>query len=233
MGTNLYCTLTDLKSRLRITATDDDALLTELLEDASRTIDDRCGRRFYLTTGVRFFSMRVDDSYLGLLSNPFLERRSWSKWPLDVGDLVSVTKFETNDSGDRVSFVTWDPALDYYLEPVNAAVDMIPYSRVRPDPINGHYWLPPWPQSIRITGTWGYAFDYDGTGTPVAPPAIREACFLIALRLYKRKDAPFGVAEAGAMERWMIRLKGDSDITELLAEFMHSTNPTAKSFVIS
>lgn len=231
---NAYATLSDVKQRLRIADTVDDGLLSELIEGASRTIDSRCGRKFWADPApvTRFYRASTDAAYMALLSNPFLERKSWSRFPLPVGDLLSVTALETNDSGDRTSFVTWDPTLDYYLEPVNAAVDMIPYSRIRPDPLSGRYWFPPWPQGVKVTGIWGYAFDWDGDGVPEAPEPIREATVLLTIRLYKRKDAPFGVVEAGAMEKMAIRLKEDQDIESLIAPYMYNVGERSTNWVV-
>src|SRR6267378_8231694 len=160
--TNGYATLADVKSRLRLTSTTDDTLLSELIEGASRAIDDRCGRRFYLATETRYYSARPDQGYLAVV-NPFSERRSWSRYPLDVHDLISVSSLTTDEDGDRSYETTWSSSLDYYLEPVNAPADQIPYNRIRPDQVNGRFWFPPWPLGIKVVGSWGYAFDY-GSG---------------------------------------------------------------------
>lgn len=51
-GSNLYATVADLKTRLGITASTQDALLDDLLEIASRSIDVDCNRRFYADSTV-------------------------------------------------------------------------------------------------------------------------------------------------------------------------------------
>lgn len=232
---NAYGDLPTLKGRLGIGDTRSDDLLTSLLEAGSRAIDNEVGRRFYPDPAPvqRYYQARTDAGYLALLANPFLERKSWSRYPLDVGDLLVCSLVETNDSGDRTSWVSWSPTVDYYLEPINATADLVPFNRIRPDPLSGRYWFPPWPQGIRVTGTWGYAFDYDNTGVRVAPFAIREALYLLTTRLFKRKDAPFGVVEAGAVEKLATRLKADADIVALIDPFRYSTNQAGTGWVLA
>ena len=53
-----YCTLSEVKSALRLSDSIDDTLIENSIEAASRRIDGYCGRFFYKTspTGVRLFA---------------------------------------------------------------------------------------------------------------------------------------------------------------------------------
>ena len=63
---------------------------------------------------------------------------------------------------------------------------------------------------MEIIGSWGYA--------STAPHDIREACLIQASRLFKRKDAPFGVA--GTPEAGQMMLPAlDPDVRALLRKY--------------
>ena len=66
-----------------------------------------------------------------------------------------------------------------------------------------------------MTGDFGYC----ATGSH--PYAIKEACIIIALRLWKRKDAIFGVAGLSAMGEVIKQSKitADADLKALLATY--------------
>lgn len=158
--TNGYATLAELKARLGITDTPDDAVLEAVIEAASRAIDGETGRVFYAATATRYFT--AEDSEL-----------------LFVDDLLSVTTLKTDLDGDRTYETTW-AATDYDLEPYNST----PYTRIQIAP-RGTRTFPTGRRGVEIAGSWGYA--------ATAPDAINEACLLMAARLFKRKDAVFGV----------------------------------------
>lgn len=105
-----------------------------------------------------------------------------------VDDLLAVTSIDTDD-GNRTYNEAWS-ATDYDLEPYNST----PYTRIRIAPTGTKSWPISLPKGVRIVGSWGYSVK--------TPTAIEEACLLQASRLFKRKDAPFGVAgtaEAGTL----------------------------------
>lgn len=122
---------------------------------------------------------------------------------LSVPDLLEVTALETDDAGDRSYATAWDAA-DYDLEPLSGP----PYTSVWAGA--GHI-FPTSRRGIRITGTWGY-------GESV-PAAIREATLLQAARLYKRKDAPFGVAGSVELGQLQTITSIDPDVKQLLAPY--------------
>jgi uncharacterized phiE125 gp8 family phage protein len=123
---------------------------------------------------------------------------------LFVDDLLSVSAMATDD-GNRTYPHTWS-ATDYDLEPDNST----PYQRIRIAPTGTKSWPIGLAKGVRIIGSWGYSTK--------APSAIEEAVLLLASRLFKRKDAPFGVA--GTVEAGTIALpRIDPDVRMLLEPF--------------
>lgn len=118
------------------------------------------------------------------------------------GDLLSLTSLATDD-GSRTYGTTWS-ATDYEFG------GGPPYQVIHASPAGVHL-FPRGRAMVRVTGSWGYSAE--------APHAIREACLLLAARLYKRKDAPFGVvgsADHGQMQT----LPGmDPDVKQLIQQY--------------
>lgn len=131
---NWYTSLDDVKTRLGITATTDDALLGMLIEQASRDADEYCGRHFYVETSTRYFDTQ--------------------KWRdrFSMDDVLSISTFTVDaELDDTWDGETWD-ATDYYLLPYNTwPKTMVVVAR------EGDYWLPE--NTVRyakITGSFGY-----------------------------------------------------------------------------
>lgn len=194
MTIKIYASVPELKSRLGIssTDTDDDEKLSGVLNAISRAIDWRCNRRFYTTTAdeTRYFTAEYGDR-------------------LDPGDLLSITTLKTDDDEDGTYEVTWTEDTDYYLLPLNAALDEKPYTKIVVSPLTTDAAFPvDLLKGVQIVGTWGY-------WTSV-PENIREATLLAAERLFKRKDAIFGIT--GSPELGMLRriVTLDPDVQLLL-----------------
>lgn len=188
--TNGYATLSEIKARLAVPTADtgDDTVLEAVIEAASRAIDGFTGRQFYATSATRYFTAEAGDL-------------------LFVDDLLSVTTLKTltaNSAGTRTYGDTW-ATTDYDLEPFNVT----PYTRIRTNP-GGRYAFPTEAKGVEIAGSWGYS--------STAPDAINEACLIQAARLFKRKDAPFGVL--GSENMGFARLmEFDPDVRTLLEPY--------------
>lgn len=193
--TNGYCTVAELKARLwptGITDTNDDAVFDQVITAVSREIDEHCHRRFYAATETRYFTAEWGDLLL-------------------VHDLISVTTLETDDDGDRTYEHTW-ATTDYDLGPDNAALDGKPYTKIYTAP-NGNYAFPACiRKGVKIAGLWGYA--------STAPAAVKEACLLQSARMYKRRDAPFGVIGNAEFGQLQVIPRFDPDVLMLLAPFV-------------
>ena len=134
---NLYATLDDLKARLDITATTDDAVLLAYLEAASREVDNLCHRHFYVETATRYFDTKS----------------SFSKLLID--DVLSVTTLTTDSELDGTyDGETWTegPTNDFTLWPWNI------WPKMEVDvSVNGDYSFPKKvDRYVKIIGSFGY-----------------------------------------------------------------------------
>jgi hypothetical protein len=189
--TNLYSTVATLKVRLSISDTADDTTLGLILTGVCRAIDGHCGQHFYKDAQASIrYFTPVDTNCVF------------------IDPLVSVTTLET-DGGQRTYSTTW-AATDYDLLPANAGDSNRPYTWIETT-YNSSYRFPTVSRGVKLTGVFGW---------PAVPAAIGEAALLWSERLYKRKDAPFGIAsfiEAGEMR--LIR-EIDPDVVTLLKPFV-------------
>ena len=190
--TNGYCTLSEIKERLLWPSGRDDSQDTTLersIEASSRWIDGYCGRRFYADTdnATRYYTA-VDTRTLFL-----------------ADDVVSIGTLATDGDGDRTYEDTWS-ATDYDLQPLNAAADGEPYTSIAVTP-QGNYSFSTQPKGVEIYGKFGLA----------CPADVKEACLMQALRIYKRKDAPFGVLGTTELGKLQTMAKIDVDVKVLLA----------------
>jgi len=126
-------------------------------------------------------------------------------------DLLSISTLKTDDNADGTYNITWTTD-DYVLEPRNASLNGEPYRQIRINRKIGDYSFPiNVYDGVEIAGSWGYASS--------APAPIKEACLLLAHRLWKRKDAIFGTAGApviGGVQIVQAKIEQDRDIMALL-----------------
>lgn len=186
-----YATLPDLKTRMDIGDTIDDARLTEALESASREIDAWCDRRFDqdVVATARLFRP-VDDSLI--VTDDFYST---------TGLVVA-----TDPSGAGSYATTW-AASDYQLEPLNGVrygQPGWPFDRIV---AVGTLTVPTGSRrpAVKVTAMWGW---------PAVPANVREACLIIAAESFKLGDAPFGVAGFG--EFGPVRVRMNSRAQQLL-----------------
>ena len=117
-------------------------------------------------------------------------------------DVHTITEIATDRDDDLVYETIW-PIEAVYLMPHKP-----PYQVLRARGTNS---FPTHTHAVQVTGTWGFGAEI--------PAAIREACLIQASRLYKRKDAPFGVA--GSAEHGQIETisRVDPDVRELIEPY--------------
>lgn len=187
---NGYTDLITLKTRLDIVDTSVDTILENVIEAASRAIDGFTNRHFFQAAGVtRHYTGEFGDL-------------------LFVDDLVNVTTLTTDEDGDRTYETAW-ATTDFDLEPFNAADDNRPFTKIRTTP-NGVRAFPRIRRGVEIVGDWGW---------PAVPDAITEATLIQAFRLYKRKDAPFGVAGNAELGQLQVLRMLDPDVKGLIAPY--------------
>lgn len=192
--TNGYCTLAELKTRLGVTDVVDDSVLEAVIEATSRLIDDFCGRRFYTTASdeTRYYTAyRVREI-------------------LCDDDILSITTLQTDHEGDRVYENTWQ-ATDYDLEPYNAPLDGQPYTKISITPYGSYQFPVDIPKGVKIVGKFGYS--------ATAPKPVQEACLIQASRLFRRKDAPFGITGVAEFGVQMAIARLDPDVKILLSPY--------------
>jgi len=192
--TNGYTTLAKLKSQsgLDLTATDQDAILEEVIEAVSRAIDNYCARRFYLTSENQYYTPQDGTT---LYIN-------------DIGSTSSLSVF-TDEDGDGTFEVTWN-ASDYNLAPYNASLNNEPYNMIETS-VNGSYSFPLSRRSTKIFAFFGYT----------APKPIAAACLLWSERLFKRYAAPLGTASMSALGEIRLTVNQfDPDVQAMLAPYV-------------
>ncbi len=196
-ATNPYCSLTELRARLQFSSTDtaDDTILESIMTAVSRMIDNYTGRRFYRNSEdeTRYYTAEFGDVLY---------------CPDDIGSLTSL---KTDEDGDRTYETTWADT-DYDLEPFNAVLDGQPYTKIRVNAGTGSYAFPTLVKAVQLIGKFGYS--------TTAPLLIKEACLLQCERLFKRKDAPFGVLGAGGIGQAMVIPQLDPDVQIMLYQFV-------------
>jgi hypothetical protein len=193
-----YASLTDFKSFARIPDEDDDAELTLALEGASRAIDGFTYRQFGVegSAVARYYAAHFD-----------VERR---RYVVLIDDLMTTTSLvvKSDTAGDGTFATTLTINTDFRLAPPNAAADVRPWTVLVAAPgvhLSCHE------RSVEIAAKWGWT---------AVPDVIEQATMLQALRIFKRRDAPFGVAgspELGSELRLLARL--DPDVQVLVSPY--------------
>lgn len=182
---NEYVTVPELKTQLGITDAAYDVTLTRVASAASRAVDRWCNRRFFTTA--------ADEARYFTAS---------SANETHLGDTVSITSVASDPAADGTFTTAW-ASTAWRLAPYNASLDGEPFyvleaaTRSPLFPLHG--------RGVRVTGKFGWAS---------VPDDAKEAVIMLALRYFRRKDAPFGVAGSGEMG--FIRVRPDSDVAELL-----------------
>jgi hypothetical protein len=193
----LYATVEELRDELGDTTnqTLDTGLLEKAVRATSRAIDDWTGRRFWLDPAPSVREFTVVDSRV-----------------LRLPDVGAKTGFvvKTGRQSDGTYASTW-AATGYLLWPLNADADGGAYSWTQlraatsalPLPM-----VPGWP-TVQVTARWGWS---------QIPPQVNEATILKAVSLFKRKEAPWGIA--GFNEFGPVRISTrDGDVIDLLQNF--------------
>ena len=192
-----YITSAELKATLSLTGqTYADADVASAITAASRAIDNICNRRFYADADalqVRYYTPTSTSA-------------------VKVDDVVTFTSLSTDPAGDNTFPDSWTLHTDFELEPLNAAADGWPYTKlvVRS---NGAYTFPfGYERSVMLTGKFGWA---------TVPDSIVQATTIIASKLLKRsREAPFGILAIG-MNGEAVRLsRVDPDVNMLVGPYI-------------
>lgn len=169
-----------------------DEIVDQVIEAASRGVEDYCGRRRFwkdTTATPRLFvapcgsELEVDD----------------------IADWTDVT-IKIDSSGDQTYSTVWEPT-QFYLEPLNGEAWGLPATRIRPIRSLFPQQTGNIPPIIQVTAVWGW---------PAVPAPVKSATLMVALDLLKMKDAPFGVAGFG--EYGAVKAHQNPQVAALLDE---------------
>jgi hypothetical protein len=169
VSTPTYTTLASVKSSLDLTNnTFADSDITDAINAASRAIDQQTGQFFYQTTSQTRQFVPQSEGYCM------------------IDPLNTFTSLVAQNS-------TWTLDQDFYLLPINAAVDGRPWTAIRT--ITRPFIFPQSQTSvgwglfdsrIQITGLWGWT---------AVPDEIATATKILASRLLRRvREAPMGLS---------------------------------------
>src|SRR5262252_2200286 len=154
---NVYAVVDDLKERLAIGENDSrEGQLLDMLESASRWVDQQTGHRFYTVSETRYYNA-LDRSLASAAWNIDTLERPWgSPQRIEIDDVLSVSQVATDENGDGTYERVWSSPSDYWLGPRNAPARGQPYRYLNRNAAVGRYLFPLWEESISITGTFGW-----------------------------------------------------------------------------
>ena len=197
--TNAYATAQQLRDHLGDgSSTLTLSLLERAINASSRAIDRHCGRQFWQdsSTAVRTSIVQHPDYAF-------------------VDDISTRTGVVVKTGSDGVTFsTTLTVDDDYILEPRNAdkyasaSFDAYAFWQIRM--LDSTLSVDPRRPTLQVTARHGWS---------AIPPEVEEACVLKASSLFKRKDAPFGVAGFG--DFGVVRItRNDPDVMDLLSGYV-------------
>lgn len=218
----------ELKSRLSIAQSDtaSDYEIALAIQCVTTWINDYCGEHFYQVNETR----------------TYMPRNIWTL-PIDAmvstPTVVSNTVTKMDQDGDGVFEQNWGAPTfaggsgtkTYTLKEGNDALDdnyninargvPAPYRQLQVltgvggAPTGPGQWLPfVWPftfeNRVQITGTFGWNF---------IPPAVQNAAMMLAVDMFKSKDAPWGVAGIGDLG--IVKVQSNPWVVELLRPYIN------------
>lgn len=129
---------------------------------------------------------------------------------LYTDDFTAITSIAQDLDGDETYETTW-LVTDYELFREGPEY---PYNEIRTTPF-GLQGFSSTLNSIAITGDWGWE-------TP--PDDIKMATLLLAQRLWKRKDTPFGIVGSSDFGQLRVLTRIDPDVRQLLRPYRRLAN---------
>lgn len=199
--THAYCTVDDLREQLGDLERNNlsHRQIVRNINAASRAIDEHTGRRFWADAApvTKVFDVPPGTDY-----------ELWLPEDISTSTGLVVTPY------DGTAYTTAWAASAYRLWPYGANSSGSPYggwwklestgaTRFDVRGMRGNY-------PLQVTARFGWSF---------CPPQVEEACILLATALFKRKDAPYGVAQFGDIAAVQV-VRTDKHVQELLWPFV-------------
>lgn len=204
--TNAYCTVAEVRNLLGdSTNVLDTTLLEQAINAASRWVDKHTGRRFWLDASTSTRVYRATDPN--------------TVWTDDIGSTIGLV-VATDPGGDGTYDTAWTIGTDYRTEPLSidtaAGGDTVtPYAFWRIAAVGTRLSFPitsaAFP-AVQVTARFGWS---------AVPDDVKYATMLRAVGLFRRKDAPFGIAGFGELGVARIS-RTDSDVQALLGGYVKS-----------
>lgn len=181
-----YVTADELKAFVRIDDATDDTQVALAIDAASRAVDRHTRRQF------------------GKADAPTARRYTayWesARWVVAIDDLMTTAGLAVTVPAGVVT--------GYDLEPINAAADGRPWTRL----VIASTVAPTGAANeVTVTGTWGWT---------AVPPAVKAATLLQASRFLARRESPYGIAgspDQGSELRLLAKL--DPDVAVMLGPY--------------
>lgn len=168
-----YASLDELKDHVGIADAAADGLLQIALDAAVEAID---------TFTKRHFRTVDTDDDAAKTTRVFTAKSARLAIIADAAEVDSVE----DRTSPTASYETVDAA-DYEVEPVDAAADDRPFTRIKR--ITG--WWPDGSNGVRVTAWFGW---------PATPAKIKEATLLQASRFYRRRESALGISQVPSLE---------------------------------
>ena len=203
MATGDYCTLDELKRNIwpddMIPDGVNDADMKQVITAVSREIDHY--------TGTRFYDYGSDETRY------FTARNSGECW---IDPATTITSVATDDEVDRTWSTSWTVNTHYETWPYNTTRDRgLPYVRLDRVPL-GDYSFPRTKKGVKVVGR----FCYNASASVAATvDDVKRACLLQCTRLFKRKDAPFGVLGPTELGQISVLPGMDPDVKRILDNY--------------
>lgn len=183
MATGDYLTIDELKRDLwpddDVPDDVNDAKLARVITAVSREID--------AYTGTSFYDPGADST------SYYTSRDGQSVW---IEPHTAITSIATDDELDRTWGTSWTLTTHYELWPYNTGGRGLPYIRIDCSPLSS-YSFPTVAKGVKVVGRRTYNA---AASIAATLPDIKEVASLKCIRLFKRKDSPFGIlgpTEAG------------------------------------
>lgn len=183
MATGDYVTVDELKRELW----PDDDVPDDVNDVALKSVITAVSREIDHYTGTSFYDPGSDDTrYYTADDGNFC-------W---IDPATTITSVATDDEVDRTWGTSWTLNTHYETWPYNTGhYRSMPTMRIDRVPL-GDYVFPSARKGVKVVGR----FCYNAAATVAATlPDIKRICLLKCVRLFKRKDSPFGVMSVGEL----------------------------------
>ncbi|MAU89683.1 MAG: hypothetical protein CMC40_07225 [Flavobacteriaceae bacterium] len=192
---NGYTTLSELKSFVNISDSNDDSELEDAINSASRQIDAYCGRQFYADGAATAKVYRTSNRYKVVVD--------------DISTATGlVVKYDDDEDG---VYETTVPSTDFLLLPLNGesfGIEGLGFTSIELF-TDGSFQFPTTKTNnraaIQITANWGFA---------AVPEPIRQATNLLSSENFAMRNTPLGIAGVG--EFGVLAVRQNRQITRMI-----------------